>query len=99
MSKKFICLTAVGLMLAITGSAGAQVGKGKVLFEYWLNIGNGTSVDSNLRTNANFPNNPTQSEWRDSFKSKVDWTDNAGTRARAYLTAPADRRLHLLGVR
>ena len=90
MSKKFICLTAVGLMLAIAGSAGAQVGKGKVLFEYWLNIGSGTSVDSNLRTNANFPNNPTQSEWRDSFKSKVDWADNTGTRARAYLTAPAD---------
>ena len=90
MSKKFICLTAVGLMLAIAGSAGAQVGKGKVLFEYWLNIGNGTSVDSNLRTNANFPNNPTQSEWRDSFKSKVDWADNTGTRARAFLTPPAD---------
>jgi FlaG/FlaF family flagellin (archaellin) len=77
-------------MLAIAGSAGAQVGKGKVLFEYWLNIGSGTSVDSNLRTNANFPNNPTQSEWRDSFKSKVDWADNMGTRARAFLTAPAD---------
>jgi hypothetical protein len=90
MSKKFICLTAIGLMLAIAGSAGAQLGKGKVLFEYWLNINSGTSVDNDLRTNANFPNNPTQSEWRDSFKSKVDWADNAGTRARAYLAVPAD---------
>jgi hypothetical protein len=89
MSRKLVSLTALGLLLIITGSAGAQLGKGNVLFEYWLDIGGGTSI-ADLTSNPNFPNNPTSSEWRDSFKSKVDWADNAGTRARAYLTPPQD---------
>jgi len=88
MSRKLVCLTTLGLMLILTGSAGAQLGKGKVLFEYWMDIG-GTAI-SDLTSNPNFPNNPTSSEWRDSFKSKVDWADNTGTRARAFLTPPAD---------
>jgi hypothetical protein len=89
MSRKFVSLTALGLLLMITGSAGAQLGKGKVLFEYWLNIGGGTAI-ADLTGNPNFPDNPTSSEWRDGFKSKVDWADNMGTRARAYLTPPQD---------
>ncbi|MCX5644094.1 MAG: PA14 domain-containing protein [Phycisphaerae bacterium] len=89
MSKKFICLTAVGLMLAIAGSAGAQVGKGKILFEYWDNIGGGTAI-TDLTNNALYPNKPTSSEWRDSFESPVNRADNYGMRAQALLTPPAD---------
>jgi hypothetical protein len=89
MFRKLVSLTALGLMLTVTGSVGAQeLGQGKVLFEYWTNIGGGTSVDNDLRTNANFPDNPSSSEWRDNFKSPVDWADNAGTRARAFVTPP-----------
>jgi len=89
MSKKFICLTAVGLMLAIVGSASAQVGKGKILFEYWDNIGGGTAI-TDLTNNALYPNKPTSSEWRDSFESPVNRADNFGMRAQALLTPPAD---------
>jgi hypothetical protein len=89
MSKKLICLAAVGLMLAVAGSAGAQVGKGKVLFEYWENIGSGTTIPD-LTNNALYPNKPTSSEWRDKFQSPSGRSDNAGMRARAYLTPPAD---------
>ncbi len=88
MYQKLACLTVLGLMLAVASGVGAEeLGQGKVLFEYWTGIG-GTSVNDNLRTNANFPDNPNSSEWRDSFKSKVDWADNTGTRARAFLAPP-----------
>ena len=88
MSKKFVCLAAVCVALAIAGSAGAQVGKGKILFEYWDSV-SGTAV-SNLTSNANYPNKPTSAEWRDNFKSVDSRADNYGIRARAYLTPPAD---------
>lgn len=88
MSKKLICLTAVGLMLAIAGSAGAQAGKGKVLFEYYENI-SGTAV-SNLTGNAAYPDKPTVSEFRDNFSVPDRAKDNYGTRAHGYLVPPAD---------
>jgi hypothetical protein len=87
MSKKCFCLAAVCLTLSVAGSAGAQLGKGYVLFEYWDGIG-GTSVDSNLRTNANFPDKPSASEWRTKFQSPSGRADNYGVRARAYLSPP-----------
>ncbi|HON92286.1 MAG TPA: PA14 domain-containing protein [Sedimentisphaerales bacterium] len=87
MYRKCVCVTALCLTLALAGSVGAQLGQGKVLFEYWFDI-SGTSVDGNLRTNPNFPNNPNESEWRDELMSRVDWRDNYGLRARAYLTPP-----------
>ncbi len=86
MSKKFVCLTA--LCLFVAASAGAAETPKKVLFEYWLDIGGGTSVAKDLRTNPNFPAKPTQTELRDSFKGYVDWKDNYGDRARAYVTPP-----------
>ncbi|MCX5644095.1 MAG: PA14 domain-containing protein [Phycisphaerae bacterium] len=89
MSKKFICLTAVGLMLAIAAGAGAQVGKGYILFEYWDNIGGGTAI-TDLTNNALYPNKPTSSEWRTVFESPVNRADNFGMRAQALLTPPAD---------
>jgi hypothetical protein len=88
MRSKLSCLTAVCLVCAVAASAGAtELGQGKVLFEYWFNMG-GTSVDANLRTNPRFPDHPDQSEWRDGFESRVNWGDNFGTRARAFLTPP-----------
>jgi hypothetical protein len=80
-------MAALCLTLAIAGTAGAQLGQGKVLFEYWDNIG-GTSVDTDLRTNANFPDNPTSSVWLDNFQSPSGRADNYGVRGRAFVTPP-----------
>jgi hypothetical protein len=87
MYRNYVCVAALCLTLALAGSAGAQLGQGKVLFEYWDGIG-GTSVDNDLRTNANFPNNPTSSVWLDKFQSPSGRADNYGVRGRAYLTPP-----------
>ncbi|MCU0914320.1 MAG: PA14 domain-containing protein [Planctomycetes bacterium] len=88
MSKKFLCLAALGLTLVVAGSAGAQVGQGQVLFEYWDNV-TGTAV-TNLTGAAGYPNNPTSFEWRTSFEGKAARGDNYGTRAHGYLVPPAD---------
>ncbi len=71
MSKKLICLTTVGLMLAIAGSAGAQVGKGYILFEWWDNIGSGATVPD-LTSNALYPNSPTSSAWVTKWDGRND---------------------------
>jgi len=86
MSKRFVCLTT--LCLFIAAGAGAAETPKKVLFEFWLDIGGGVNVAKDLRGNANFPAKPTQTELRDTFKGYVDWKDNYGLRARAYLTPP-----------
>jgi len=89
MFRKSVCLTAAVLALAFVAGAGAQeLGKGKVLFEFWDNIGGGTSVDNDLRTNANFPNNPTSSVWLDKFQSPSGRADNYGVRGRAFVIPP-----------
>ncbi len=87
MYRKCVCVAALCLTLALAGSAGAQLGQGKVLFEYWDGV-SGTSVDGNLRTNANFPNSPTSSVWLDKFQSPSGRADNYGVRGRAFLTPP-----------
>ncbi|MGE5294914.1 MAG: PA14 domain-containing protein, partial [Solirubrobacterales bacterium] len=88
MSNKLTCLAALCALFAMVGSVDAQeLGAGKVLFEYWDGIG-GTSVDSNLRTAAGFPDNPTSSEWRGAFQSPANRADNYGLRARAYVIPP-----------
>ncbi|MEN6335273.1 MAG: PA14 domain-containing protein, partial [Phycisphaerales bacterium] len=87
MFRKSVCLTAAVLALALAAGAGAQeLGKGKVLFEYWLG-GNAGSDVSTLKTDARFPDSPTQSEWRDGM-DRPDWAnmDYWGGRGRAYLT-------------
>ena len=87
MSKKTICLLVVVAGLALVGpSAAAEPGSGKVLFEYWYDV-TGTAV-TDLTGNANYPNNPSDYEWRDAFDSRVDWKDNLGTRVRAYVIPP-----------
>ncbi|MEN6423741.1 MAG: PA14 domain-containing protein [Phycisphaerales bacterium] len=86
MSRKLSCLAALCLVVTMTAGAGAQ--QGKVLFEYWFGGGVDSNLD-NLKANANFPDNPAQSEWRDGM-DRPDWSgmDYWGARARAYLTPP-----------
>jgi hypothetical protein len=79
-------VAALCLTLALAGSAGAQLGQGKVLFEYWDNV-SGTAV-SDLTGNANYPNKPTSSAWLDKFQSPSGRADNYGVRGRAFLTPP-----------
>jgi hypothetical protein len=87
MRKKLTCLAAL-CALFVAGSVDAQeLGTGKVLFEYWDNIGGGTAV-SDLTGNALYPNNPTSAEWRDKFQSPANRADNYGLRARAYVIPP-----------
>jgi hypothetical protein len=86
MYRKRLCVLALGVAFVLACGTAASA---KVLFEYWLDIG-GTSIDNDLRTQCSFPDGPSQSELRDNLKSLVDWKDNYGLRARAYLTPPAD---------
>jgi len=86
MFQKRLCVLALGVALVLACSTAAP---GKVLFEYWFDIG-GVSVNDNLRTACSFPDGPSQSELLDALKSPADWKDNYGLRARAYLTPAAD---------
>jgi hypothetical protein len=87
MYRNCVCVAALCLTLALAGNAGAQLGQGNVLFEYWDNVA-GTSVDTNLRTLATFPNSPTSSAWVNKFQSPSGRADNYGVRGRAFLTPP-----------
>ncbi len=60
MSRKLVCLLVVGWVLALAGAAGAAETPGKVLFEYWFDIG-GTNVNADLRSVAAFPGTPSVS--------------------------------------
>jgi hypothetical protein len=62
-------------------------GTGRIIREWWSGIG-GTAV-SDLTGNANYPNNPTGSEFVDLFEGPVDWSDNYGSRLRGWLFPPA----------
>ena len=87
MNRKLTCLAAVCALLIVAGGAGAQeLGKGKVLFEYWTGGSIGGDVNS-LKADADYPNNPEISEWRDGL-DRADWAnkDYWGARGRAFLT-------------
>jgi len=89
MSRKLVSLLVVGLMLALAGSASAELGQGKVLIEYWFGVGVDSNLD-NLKGNGAFPDNPTDSEWLDAIDlPDVAGVDYFGARLRAYLTPPA----------
>ena len=62
MSRKLTCVATLCLLVAMAGSAGAQ--QGKVLFEYWFGGAINNNLDT-LKADADFPDNPEQSEWRD----------------------------------
>jgi len=69
-----------------TAGAFAQK-KGTILFEYWLEIG-GNPI-SNLTGNANYPDNPDESEWRTSLDGPVNEPGGGrGTRIRGYIYPP-----------
>jgi len=87
MFRKCVSMAALCLTLALAGVVSAEVGQGKVLFEYWDNIGGGTLV-SDLTGNALYPDNPTSAEWRDAFQSPSGRADNYGVRARAFVIPP-----------
>jgi hypothetical protein len=94
MSKKLEHLLVVLAVLALISPVrAADPGKGKILLEYWLNIGAGTAV-TDLTSNALFPNSPTGSQWLDSWlfppgsSGGSSWQDNYGDRARGYIYPP-----------
>ncbi len=94
MSRKSIYLLVVIAALVWAGSLpAAEPGKGKILFECWFDIGNGTAV-TDLTGNANYPNNPSTAEWLSSFLFPAGVTgggglrDNYGVRGQAYVVPP-----------
>ena len=86
MYRKRLCVLALGVAFVLACGTAASA---KVLFEYWLDIG-GTNIANDLRSQCSYPDGPSQSELRDNLKSPVDWKDNYGLRARAYVTPPAN---------
>jgi hypothetical protein len=89
----FFSIVALGLLWTANAAMAADPGKGKVLFEYFYDIGSGTAV-SDLTSNAKFPDHPDNSEWLDSFFAPPGVTggggirDNYGIRGRAYVVPP-----------
>jgi len=91
MSKKLICLTAVGLMLAIAGSAGAQVGKGSVLIEEWFTASSGNTITdqvSTLHAYINAGKVPNKAYWAKKLDRPDAGEDYWGARMRGYLYPP-----------
>jgi len=87
MSKKvLIGLAAAGLMLALAGSAGAQLGQGNILIEEWLNTGGAVTdnVDT-LHTYINSGKAPTKSYWAKKMDRPDGGEDNWGGRMRGYI--------------
>ena len=60
---------------------------GQILREWWTGIG-GTAITT-LTDNANYPDNPTGTDFLDRFEAPADWAENYGTRIRGYIHAPA----------
>ncbi len=98
MSKKLaylvVILALVGSVTPAFGQAPASApGKGKVLFEYFYNIGAGTTVPD-LTSNAKYPNSPDEAVWLDNFlhpagaTGGINWKENYGARGRAYVYPP-----------
>jgi len=85
MYQRRLCMFALSVAMVLACSTAAP---GKVLFEYWFDIGGGVNVNADLRSAAAFPALPSQTELLDALKGPVDWKDNYGLRARALLTAP-----------
>jgi hypothetical protein len=78
------------LVLGLVGNASGQLGKGKILFE-WFEGTTGGNIDQLVDgRNPNYPDNPSSFEWRSSFQGPVNRSDNYGTRVRGYLYPPAD---------
>ncbi len=87
MFRKCVSMAALCLTLALAGSVNAQLGQGKVLFEFWDNIGGGTTIPD-LTGNALYPDSPSSSIWANNFQSPAGRADNYGVRGRAFVTPP-----------
>jgi hypothetical protein len=90
MCRKLTYSLCIALVLGLVGSANGQLGKGKILFEWFEGTTGGTIDQLVDGRNPNYPNNPTTYEWRSSFLGPVNRGDNFGTRVRGYLYPPAD---------
>jgi len=88
MSRRRICVFALGLALIFATGASAQLGQGKVLIEYWFGGNINDNLD-NLKANPDFPNNPAYGELLDAVElpdfANVDYF---GAMLRAYVTPP-----------
>jgi hypothetical protein len=91
MSKQWLHLV---LVCAIVGSAGplfaADLGKGKILFEWFENAAGGNVDQLVDGRNRHYPDDPNSYAWRDQFEGPVNRADYYGTRVRGYLYPPAD---------
>jgi hypothetical protein len=57
-----------------------------VIYQWWSNI-NGTAV-TDLTGNANYPDDPTGTEFKTLMEGRVDWADNYGTKLYGWLYPP-----------
>ena len=57
-----------------------------LLWEYWLGI-SGNSIDE-LKSNPNYPDHPSGSDYLTRFEAPTDWAETYGSRVRGYLTVP-----------
>ena len=91
MLRKIICLSAVGLILALTSGAGAQdLLEGEVMFEYWFGGGINNNLDT-LKAHPDFPEMPHDGALQPALDHPdMADVDNWGARGRAFLTPPAD---------
>jgi hypothetical protein len=64
-----------------------RAGPSGAIYQYWLNIGGGTAV-TDLTNNANFPDNPTGTEFRTLMEGPTDWADNYGARLYGWVFPP-----------
>ncbi|MDF1694813.1 MAG: Ig-like domain-containing protein [Saprospiraceae bacterium] len=68
---------------------------GNLYFERWTSI-SGSSV-SDLTSNANYPDSPTETGYISSFQGPVNYTENYGTRVRGYII-PSESGMYTFNV-
>ena len=91
MSRRFVSLMALGLLLMVTGSAGAQLGAGNVLIEEWFTANTGQQVADNVDTlhaYINAGNAPSKSYWAQKLDRPDAGEDYWGARMRGYIIPP-----------
>jgi len=91
MSSRLVCSISLVMVLGLAGGAGAGLyDKGTILFE-WFNGTTGGNLDQFVDgRNPNYPDNPSQVDWRTVFQGPTSRGDNYGTHVRGYLYPPAD---------
>jgi hypothetical protein len=91
MLRKFVSLTALGLLLIVTSSAGAQLGKGSVLIEEWFTASTGQQITDNVDTLHAYINSgkaPSKSYWASKLDRPDGGEDYWGARMRGYVSPP-----------